>query len=283
MPDKNWRDALPEELKGNESLSAFEDITGLAKSFIETKAMVGNGLRVPSDDASDEQKADFLNKVLDKAPNLMRRPNFEDTEQSVEFFRTLGMPEEASGYEAAKYEEMAFDETREGLLRGLAHEAGLTTKQYKAMSEGMLKFDHDMVASGEGKTSEEMSSLRQEWGMTWDERRALANKVRETFFDFIPEQQMDAKTIKALHAIGAQLGSGDSKGGLGDHRDESGEGKMTPADALARIDEIMMNREHAYWTSDHPGHQAAINDMIELRKMADPTAGTTLPRAGFGT
>ena len=283
MGEENWRESLSDELKGNESLSAFEGIEDLAKSYIETKAMVGSGIRVPGDDASDEQKGEFLATILEKAPTLMRRPNFEDTEQSTEFFRTLGMPEEAKGYEISKYEEMSFDEGREELLRGLAHGAGITAKQYKALTEGMLKFDHEMVQAGEGTASEEMATLRQDWGMTWKERKVLANRVRETFFPFIPEAQMDAKTIKALHAVGAQLGSGEGSE-FGDHRnDDVGDGKMTPSDALARIDEIMNNNEHAYWVNSHPGHGAAIKEMIELRKMADPAAGTTMPRAGFGS
>ena len=279
---ENWRDELPDEIKGDESLANFEDVNALAKSFIETKAMVGSGIRVPGDDASDEQKAAFLSKILESAPTLMQKPNFDDAEQSSEFFRTLGMPEKSDGYETSKYETREFGEAREEILKALAHQNGLSAKQYKNLTEGMLKADHEALQSAESGAAESMSALKQDWGMTWEERRVLANKVRETFFDFIPEAQMDAQTIKALHAVGAQLGSGEDNV-LGEHRDEGGGGKMTPADALARINEIMNNNEHPYWLSFDPGHQDALDQMVELRKMADPTAGTTMPRAGFGT
>ena len=169
------------------------------------------------------------------------------------------------------------------MLRGLAHEAKLTKKQYSALTAGMLKFDHELLTGGETKTAEDMAALKQEWGMTWKERRGLADKVRETFLPFIPEGSMDAATTKALHAIGVQLGTSEGAG-LGNHRHEGGDdGKMTPHDALAKIDDIMNNKEHPYWINMHPNHQKAINEMIELRKMADPTASTSLPRSGFGS
>lgn len=280
MPDENWRENLSDDLKGNESLATFDTIEALAKGFVETKALVGSGLRFPSEDASDDQNQEFLDRVLEKTPNLMMRPNFDDAEQSTEFFRTLGMPEKAGDYEIAVYEERKWDETREEQLRSLAHEARLTATQYKQLSEGMLKFDHEGMSTGEAKTMEEMSALKQKWGMTWEDRRGLANKVRTAFLDFIPEAQMDAKTIEALYAIGTQLGSEGTQ--LGDHRNDGGDnGKMTPSDALGQINDIMNNPEHAYWISGHPQNQEALDRMVELRKMADPTAGVTMPRAGF--
>ena len=283
MPEANWRESLPDEIKANESLASFEDVNALAASYIETKALVGSGLRFPSDEASDADKAEFLSRVIEKVPTLMMKPDFEDEGQSVEFFRTLGMPEESTGYETAIYEERKFDESREEFLRGLAHESRLTAVQYKALSEGMLKFDHEAIHAAEGATSGDLATLRQEWGMTWEERRGLANKVRETFFPFIPETQMDAQTIKALHAVGSQLGSGEGSE-MGDQRNNAGNsGKITPGEALAKIDDIMNNREHPYWISMHPNHQKALDDMIDLRKMADPEAGTSMPRAGFGS
>lgn len=283
MPEENWRESLSDDLKGNESLSTFEDVNALATSFIETKALVGSGLRFPSEDSSDDDRKAFIDKVMEKAPTLMLKPDFDNEEQSTEFFRTLGLPNDSAGYETPKFEELAFDEKREGFLRELAHKTNLTKSQFNALTAGMLEFDHGILSAGESQTSEAMAALKQEWGMTWKERRGLANKVRETFLDFIPEAQMDAQTIKALHAIGTQLGSGEGTE-LGDLRNEGGgTGKMTPAEALGKIEDIMNNAEHAYWISAHPGHQAALDAMVELRKQADPAAGTILPRAGFGS
>jgi hypothetical protein len=278
----NWRDGLSDDVKGNESLAVFEDVEGLAKSFIETKAMVGRGIQIPSEDAGEEANASFITNILEKAPGLMLKPDFENPEQSTEFFRTLGTPDDSAGYEQVKYEEMSFPEDREKALREMSFGAKLTKTQHKALSENMLKFDHDAKVAGESAMSEAMQGLRGEWGMAFDDRKALANKVRLTFLDFIPEGAMDAATTQALYNIGAQLGSEGTS--LGDNRNEGGEdGRMTPADALSRIDDIMQNKEHPYWISMHPGHDAALKKMIELRTAADPDAGTTLPRAGFGS
>jgi hypothetical protein len=235
--------------------------------------------QVPSDDAGDETKAAFIDSILEKAPNLMLKPDFENPEQSTEFFRTLGAPDDSAGYEAVKYEDLSFDEARESALRDIAFNAKLTKSQFKQVSEQMLKFDHTAKLEAETATSEAMQALRGEWGMAFDERKTLAEKVRSTFFDFIPEAQMDAKTIKALHTVGVQLGN--ENGTQGDHRSDNNTNSVTPADALARIDDIMNNREHPYWISAHPGHNDALRQMIELRTQADPNASTTLASAGF--
>ena len=96
----DWRDSLEnEELKGNESLKSFENIDGLAKAFVETKAMVGNSIRIPSEEASDEDRAAFYNKLMERAPALMLRPDPDSSEQMNEFHRMMGVPEDETGYD----------------------------------------------------------------------------------------------------------------------------------------------------------------------------------------
>ena len=280
MPD--WLDGLEDdELKGNESLANFEDVGALAKSYLETKSMVGKGLFVPTENANDEQRAAFYDKVLEQAPSLMMRPNMENDDARKAFFKSLGVPEDSSKYEEVKVDDIGFDEDRDTAIRKAAHEAGLTPAQYKSVVTGMLEFDKGGLGEREKVNMEQMRELKLEWGMAFDDKKAIANKVRDTFLDFIPEAQMDARTIKALNMIGAQLIEGE--GNIGDHRHEGEDDKLTPADALKMIDEIMGNTEHPYWNSHDPRHDDALKEMVDLRIAADPTASTELARAGFGT
>lgn len=280
MPD--WLDGLEDdELKGNESLANFEDVGALAKSYLETKSMVGKGLFVPTENANDEQRTAFYDKVLEQAPKLMMKPDMENDEARTAFFKSLGVPEDASKYDAVKLDDIGFDEDRDTAIRKAAHEAGLTPAQYKSVVTGMLEFDKGGLGEREKVNMEQMRNLKLDWGMAFDDKKALANKVRETFLDFIPESQMDARTIKALNTIGDQLIEGDA--GIGDFRHEGDDDSLTPADALKMIDEIMNNTEHPYWNSHDPRHDDALKEMVELRTAADPTAATELARAGFGT
>lgn len=280
MPD--WLDGLEDdELKGNESLSKFEDVGALAKSFLETKSMVGKGLFVPTEEANDEQRQAFYAKVIEKAPELMLKPNLEDEEQRKAYYKSLGVPEDPSKYETVKLDDFAFDETREAVIRKAAHEAGLTPSQYKSIVSEMLEYDKGNLGNRETQNMEQMRELKSEWGLAFDDKKAMANKVRETFLDFIPENGMDARTIKALNIIGTQLL--ESEGSVGDLRNDGSDGALTPADALNEIQEIMDNNDHPYWNQHDPRHNDALNHMVELRKAADPSAETVLARAGFAT
>lgn len=51
----SWLDNLPEDLKGNKSLSKFTDMSGLAKSYLELEKNKDKGLMLPNEDASDEE------------------------------------------------------------------------------------------------------------------------------------------------------------------------------------------------------------------------------------
>ena len=92
----NWRDELPDDLKGNEALSNFESIDQLAKSFVETKKFQGESIRIPGEDAGEDAIKEFNTKLLDKVPNLMPKPNLDSEDQAIEFFRSIGMPETVS-------------------------------------------------------------------------------------------------------------------------------------------------------------------------------------------
>ena len=47
----NWRDTLPDDLKGNPALANFQDIGQMAKSFVDMKSFQGDSIRVPGQDA----------------------------------------------------------------------------------------------------------------------------------------------------------------------------------------------------------------------------------------
>src|SRR4029453_17971170 len=47
----DWRASLPPELQGEKTLESFKDVSALAKSWIETKRMVGKGSDYPGAEA----------------------------------------------------------------------------------------------------------------------------------------------------------------------------------------------------------------------------------------
>ena len=59
--DENYRD--------HSSLKEINDVAALAKSYVETKAMVGNSIRIPGPDAGDEARNEYIQKLINNDPN----------------------------------------------------------------------------------------------------------------------------------------------------------------------------------------------------------------------
>ena len=60
---EGWLDRLPDDLKGHASLKVLPSLTDLAKSYVQTKSMVGKRLEAPGENATPEQLTEWR-KVL---------------------------------------------------------------------------------------------------------------------------------------------------------------------------------------------------------------------------
>jgi len=52
---ENWKDSLPDDLKGEKALESIQDIPGLVKSYVHAQKMIGSDkIPVPNKYATDE-------------------------------------------------------------------------------------------------------------------------------------------------------------------------------------------------------------------------------------
>src|SRR6185503_523723 len=58
-----WLERLPETLRGNASLKVLGSLPDLARSYVETKAMIGRRLEAPGEKATPEQIAAWRKTV----------------------------------------------------------------------------------------------------------------------------------------------------------------------------------------------------------------------------
>ena len=93
-----FADSLPEDLRSHASLSGFKDLAGLAKSYVDTKAMVGNSIRIPTDEAGDEQLDEIYGKLAD-VKGVMRKHDESNTEAMSSYYNSMDRPEEAANYD----------------------------------------------------------------------------------------------------------------------------------------------------------------------------------------
>ena len=63
-PAISFRDSLPEDLRNNPSLKNFNDVGGLAKSYVHAQRMIGaDKIALPNQNSTDEDWANVYNKL----------------------------------------------------------------------------------------------------------------------------------------------------------------------------------------------------------------------------
>ncbi len=86
----DWRMSLPPELRENPTIKDTPSVETLAKRLVDTKSMLGNSIRVPGPDASEEDRQKFLNTLLEKDVGLMQRPDPTNDDSVMNTVRALG-------------------------------------------------------------------------------------------------------------------------------------------------------------------------------------------------
>ena len=150
----SWRDTLPDDLKADKSLESFKDVGGLAKSYIETKKLVGakQGVTVPGDNATPEERTAYR--------------------------KALGVPDTPEGYTPKAHPLMAdprWNKESQGAFLKLAHEEAMPPKAV----DRILAFYGDMVAADlkkvDATAQEAKGELRTTWGVNYDAYLGAAN------------------------------------------------------------------------------------------------------------
>lgn len=218
-PQPSWRDTLPDELKADPSLASFKDVPSLAKSFVETKKMVGaktEGLvKVPGADAKPDEVAAFR--------------------------KALGVPDAPTGYQIRRPELAAvlgWDEVAEKGFLTEAHKSGFMPQQVQVAVDfyaKLMQTQHDADRAQEKQAGLE---LRQEWGANYEANLGIAKRFLSQYGGddlvealYASRFGADARMLKAFAAAGADLM---------EHGAITGNGlaRMDPSEADSKIREI---------------------------------------------
>ena len=228
-------DQVDELYRDHASLKDFENIADLAKSYVETKAMVGNSLRIPSKDAGEDAYQEYLNKIINNDPSLMLKPNFEEKEQSRDFFRTIGLPEDFSKYENPEGMDLAEDVEAE--LRELLYGAQIPQSGYEKVMKAFSDRQSQATTMNTELQETDQSGLKAEWGQAYGDREKAAQKANEEFYPGRDFDKLTAAERKSLYTISKAMtgkaapAAGDA-GGIPDDA-------MTPQEAVNRANEMM--------------------------------------------
>jgi hypothetical protein len=267
---------IPEDLRESETLERFNNIGDLAKSYLEQRSLVGQSIRIPSAEAGEEARAEFLEKLINNAPELMVKPSPENPEQTEEFYRVIGKPDDFSKYENP--ENISLNEDVEAELRQILHQANLTNAQYQKVVAAMAERDQEAQASFKEAREQQASELKAKWGQTHEDRIKQARRANEEFYPGRDFDSLTATEIEGLYNVSAAVtGAGPQAA----NQPKEGSDALPPDEALRRAAEIMNNPE--YWDQSNPNQQHLIKQRLKYLEMAGGTSDMSAHRArSFG-
>lgn len=250
MPE--WKKALPDELRNAPSLKAFNDVEALAKSYVNTKKLVGaDKIPVPTEHASEADWKEVFNK--------------------------LGLPETETDYKVDLSKEIseALNPDHFKVLKEAAYKLNVLPHQLKGLVETFHQIDsqaaENFAAEQSTNITKALDELKDEWGVAYDANLGRATKLMRDIaddkdWDFI-EKQGFTKSPQLVRLFGKLA---DKLYGEAEIKDggEIRNGALTPSEALAKIEEL--RGEKAYMQADHPKHSAVIKEIDKLYNMAYP-------------
>lgn len=259
---ENWQGQLDEGLREDNSLRTFKNVNDLAKSFVNTKSMVGkNTMEVPTD-ASSELVWDAFHKAGGK-PDTADDYNLKAPEDFPEEVLDKVFPAER----LKAWQERFF---RSGISK-------------KAADRFIADFAQDMLAdlqtmkqTEDAQKSELVSGLATDWGNAFEQKKHLGNiamneaasvmkdgvaVVNEEFKTrLVKKAGSDPDIIRAFANLGAKFAEGKSP-------DFSA--VPTPGDLQEQIDKITSNP--LYLKGTHKERMALATKVMALREKMKPT------------
>jgi len=239
---EKWREALPEDIRGEPSLATFKDVQNLAKSYVNAQRMVGkNKVAIPGETSS--------------------------AGEWEEFWKAAGRPETAGDYQLKRPAELPEEHYNAKLVedaQALFHKIGLSKKQADALFRFNIENLQTDLKTQEAEAAAAMQGLQdglhKEWGAAYQEKVHLGNVAieqgvagNEEFKDRLVERfGNDPDFIRFATNLGAKFAEHGVKGSP----------TPTPADIDEKISTLM--NSDAYMRAGHPGHKAAVEQVHRL-------------------
>lgn len=250
----------------------FKSADDALKSYKNLESMVGNSVRIPSEDASPEAKAEFLEKIKDVEGILLK--NDEN------LYGKLGRPESSDGYNLEEIIDRELFNSMPTLadelddFKELAFEAGLSKEQASKLVDMRMRTLKSFTEEHLKNREAAEGALRKSWGSDYDNRLAAAKQVikiyGEKYGDHVTQlvnspAGNNPALLNMLSELGEMYKEKKHEGMSGSHFG------MTPDMAAAKIHEKRSDVGFlkAYNDDRHPGHKQAIAEMERLYRIAN--------------
>jgi len=243
----NFQDLIPEEYRGEKSLSNFKDMNDFVKSYLSAQKIVG----------------------ADKIP-VPNKFATEDDWKAV--FTKLGAPEKPEDYKYS-FKEGELDKDLVASFNVEAHRLGLLPQQ----AESLIKYYNDFAEGNAVQTEEKAAQtrihteneLKKEFGPQYVKRLDQAKRLASSTLgnDFLEN---------TLLADGSRLGDNlNVVKAFSDLAEKLSEDEVVKGDSSSYMTANEIEKEIAslteegspYWTKTHPNHQKAVQEVLKLREL----------------
>lgn len=258
------KEGLPEALHDMPFLKETGDAAEFKNKLVHAAQHMGNSVRIPGPDATEEVWSEFHTKLGEKVPNLHHADVATEDGQKA-MLKMLGLPEDAAGYDAGD---------KHMWLAQAAHDAGLTINQFKGLVDKL----GDVNKTRQEETSAEMQAgldaLFTEWGLAKPGKIDNINgllkltNAPEELTALVTDGKAPSETIKWLDSIASQFAEVSKF-----KKDRNDPQTITPGEAQLQIQELMENPE---FFKTGPASMELRKRMLELQKAANPQASTNI-------
>ena len=243
----NFQDLIPEEYRGEKSLSNFKDMNDFVKSYLSAQKIVG----------------------ADKIP-VPNKFATEDDWKAV--FTKLGAPEKPEDYKYS-FKEGELDKDLVASFNVEAHRLGLLPQQ----AESLIKYYNDFAEGNAVQTEEKAAQtrihteneLKKEFGPQYVKRLDQAKRLASSTLgnDFLEN---------TLLADGSRLGDNlNVVKAFSDLAEKLSEDEVVKGDSSSYMTANEIEKEitslteegSPYWIKTHPNHQKAVQEVFKLREL----------------
>jgi len=243
----NFQDLIPEEYRGEKSLSNFKDMNDFVKSYLSAQKIVGaDKIPVPNKFATEEDWKAVFNK--------------------------LGAPEKPEDYKY-NFKEGEVDQELLSTFNQQAHKLGLLPQQ----AESLIKFYNDLNEGSSVQAEERAAQtrlhteneLKKEFGPQYVKRLDQAKRLASSTLgnDFLENTLLadgsrlgdNLNVVKAFSELAEKLSEDEVVKG-----DSS---SYMTANEIEKEITSLTEEGSPYWTKTHPNHQKAVQEVFKLREL----------------
>ena len=257
-PVTGWRESLSSEIRDHPALTTLADVPALAKSYLETKEMVGRkGIILPKED---------------------------DAGDVARFRKEIGVPDTPEEYDLADFappEGLPWDGDFQNAMLKRLHAVGIPNAQIKQLFSDYAEVQGEqyqaMIARAGKGHDDAQAKLRTELGGQYDEATALAkgafkeaagNDFAELSHLVLPDGTHlgdHPAFVRTFINVGKQYRE---HGMVGD-KVAGGGFRKSPEDARAEI--AVLEKNPALYNADDPEHKMIVDRKNQLYEDVYPT------------